>query len=214
MDMATLRSIAINALVLGGFATIGTGLVAFTNDQTHERIAESERAQLLQTLGELVDPSRYDNALESDIIEVVDHRLLGTAKSVTVYRARKNDLPIAVLIAPLAPDGYSGSIGLLVGINENGTLAGVRVTSHRETPGLGDAIEVPRSDWIESFAGRSLDTTPAAGWQVIKDGGEFDQFTGATITPRAVVAAVHKVLQYYRENRPKLYTVTMEKSAE
>jgi len=158
--------------------------------------------------------SRYDNALESDTIAVVDSDLLGSGENVTVYRARKNGLPIAVLIAPLAPDGYSGSIGLLVGINENGTLAGVRVTSHRETPGLGDDIEVQRSDWIESFAGRSLDKPSAAGWRVKKDGGDFDQFTGATITPRAVVAAVHKALQYYRENRIVLFADAVEKLVE
>jgi electron transport complex protein RnfG len=202
---APLRPISISALVLGCFALVGTGLVAFTNDQTHDRIAENRRARLVKALGELVDPSRYDNAIDSDSIEVSNRHLLGTEQNVTVYRARKSGRPIAVLLTPVAPGGYSGAIDLLVAINRDGTLAGVRVTSHRETPGLGDAIEVERSDWVKSFAGRSLENPSAGGWRLRKDGGEFDQLTGATITPRAVVSAVRKALQYYRENRDKLF---------
>ena len=210
----TLRSIAISALVLGCFALVGTGLVAFTSDQTRDRIAENRRAQILKALGELVDPSRYDNALESDTIEVSNGHLLGTEQYVTVYRARKSGRPIAVLLTPVAPGGYSGAINLLVAINRDGTLAGVRVTSHRETPGLGDAIEVERSDWVKSFAGRSLENPSVGGWRVRKDGGEFDQLTGATITPRAVVSAVRKALQYYRENREILFAEVELKSDE
>jgi electron transport complex protein RnfG len=211
---ATLRPIAISALVLSCFALVGTGLVAFTNDQTRDRIAENRRARLVKALGELVDPSRYDNAIDSDTIEVSNRHLLGTEQNVTVYRAWRNGRPIAVLLTPVAPGGYSGTIDLLVAINRDGTLAGVRVTSHRETPGLGDAIEVERSDWIKSFAGRSLENPSAGGWRLRKDGGEFDQLTGATITPRAVVSAVRKALQYYRENRDKLFALASLESDE
>lgn len=209
-----LRSIIISAWVLGGFALIGTGLVAFTHQQTAERIVANEKAQRLKALSELVDPSRYDNALDSDTITVTDSALLGTQAPVTVYRARKNGLPVAVLITPVAPDGYSGAIKLLVGINHDGRIAGVRVTAHRETPGLGDAIEISRSTWITTFAGKSLDNPAAPAWRVKKDGGEFDQFTGATITPRAVVTAVHKALQYYQRHRQALFAGQADKAGE
>jgi electron transport complex protein RnfG len=125
---------------------------------------------------------------------------------VTLYRAYRNGRPVAVLGTPVAPDGYSGSIRLLIGLYADGTLAGVRVLAHRETPGLGDFIEASRSDWILGFAGKSLHDPTASGWAVRKDGGVFDQFTGATITPRAVVKAVHRFLIYYEQQRERLFT--------
>ena len=95
----------------------------------------------------------------------------------------------------------AGRIELLVGIDRNGVLAGVRAITHKETPGLGDKINTNVSDWIFGFAGKSLNNPDASGWKVKKDGGEFDQFTGASVTPRAVVAAVYRALQYFQENR-------------
>ena len=200
------RSIAVTALVLSAFALAGTALVAITNEQTRERIAANEKARLIKALGELVDPSRYDNSPDVDTIKVRDEALLGAKDEVIVYRARMKGQPVAVILSALAPDGYSGAIHLLVGVNADGSLAGVRVTSHRETPGLGDAIEVQRSDWVHAFSGLSLSNPGASGWRVKKDGGDFDQFTGATITPRAVVSAVHRALQFYRNNRETLFT--------
>jgi electron transport complex protein RnfG len=114
---------------------------------------------------------------------------------------------VALVIAAVAPDGYSGSIRLLVGINRDGSLAGVRTLAHRETPGLGDRIEAQRDDWILGFAGKSLDRPALQAWRVKRDGGVFDQFTGATITPRAVVRAVKNSLIYYRDNREALFAV-------
>ena len=139
---------------------------------------------------------------------VQEPELLGTDETMTVYRARQGTQSVAVLFPVVAPDGYSGDIRLLVGIQANGELAGVRVLNHRETPGLGDAIETRRSDWIKQFAGLSLNAPPASAWKVRKDGGEFDQFAGATITPRAVIKAVRKALVFFEQNQATLFADT------
>ena len=167
----TLRSMAVAAGVLTLFAVVGVGLVALTEDSTHERIERNEREFLLRSLNDVLPGERYDNALFEDTIQVVDADLLGTTQPVTVYRARNNGRPEAVILTPVAPDGYSGAIRLLVGIDYDGTLTGVRVVAHRETPGLGDAIEVQRSDWIlgirpaqsESASARILGGAPRRG---------------------------------------------------
>jgi electron transport complex protein RnfG len=117
---------------------------------------------------------------------------------------------VAAVLASIAPDGYAGTIKLLVGINYDGSIAGVRVVSHKETPGLGDAIEAERSDWILGFNGHSLREPGEERWKVKKDGGIFDQFSGATITPRAIVAAVHNTLSYYQNNREALFAAAEE----
>lgn len=199
------RNIVTSAVLLGLFAMVGTGLVAFTHDVTRERIAATEREDLLRNLHRLVPAERHDNDLYTDTIQVTAPARLGTAEPVTVYRARRAGEPVAVVLSPVAPDGYSGDIRLLVGINRDGTLAGVRVTSHHETPGLGDPIEESRSDWILKFTGRSLQDPTEAQWKVKKDGGVFDQFTGATITPRAVVKAVRNALIYFQEHQDELF---------
>lgn len=200
---------AVSALVLAAFALIGTALVAITNSLTESRIAANEKAQQLRAFAELIDPARYNNQLDTDTLTVQDPELLGTSDNVLVYRARTNGEPVALLFGVVAPDGYSGNIDLLVGINRDGTLSGVRVTRHRETPGLGDVIEVERSDWILAFDGKSLKAPPEVSWRVKKDGGEFDQITGATITPRAVVGAVYRALQFYRDNRERLFATEL-----
>jgi electron transport complex protein RnfG len=202
-----LQQIAITAAVLLLFATIGTLLVALTYEGTRAQIAANEREALLRKLNVLVPPERYDNAIFEDTLQVTGAPLLGSMEPVTVYRARHGGEPVALVIAAVAPDGYSGSIRLLVGINRDGSLAGVRTLAHRETPGLGDRIEAQRDDWILGFAGMSLDRPPLAAWGVKRDGGAFDQFTGATITPRAVVKAVKNSLIYYRDNREALFAV-------
>ena len=207
------RQIIITTIILLMFAIIGTALVSYTFDSTRERIAANERATLLRKLHRLVPPERHDNVLLDDVIEVRNQRLLGTDEPVMVYRARKNGKAVALVIAPVAPDGYSGSIKLLVGINIDGTLSGVRAVAHRETPGLGDAIEEERSDWILGFTGRSLEQTPVDRWKVRKDGGDFDQLTGATITPRAVVQAVRNALLYYRQHQETLLAARIQEPA-
>jgi len=199
------RPVFISSVFLLLFAVVGSGLVAFTFDSTEERIAENQRRALLNSLNELVPTDRYDNDIFSDILMARNSELLGTDEPVPVYRARKGGWPVAAVLAPVAPDGYNGNIRLLVAINLDGTLAGVRVVQHRETPGLGDGIEASRSDWILGFNGKSLSSPAKKGWRVKRDGGQFDQFTGATITPRAVVKATHKALLYFRLHRQKLF---------
>lgn len=193
------------AATLTLFAIFGSGLVTFTYQVTAQHIAANERATLLRTLNALITPERYDNDLFNDFILVHNENLLGTNQPVILYRARKAGNPVAVLLTPIAPDGYNGAIRLLVGINYNGTLLGVRVISHQETPGLGDYIETRRSNWILAFKGRSLTNPKKSGWRVKRDDGVFDQVTGATITARAIVKAVHKALRFYQQQRPALF---------
>jgi electron transport complex protein RnfG len=198
-----IRQIAITAAILLLFAVIGTAMVAATYEGTRERIAANERATLLRKLSQLIPPDAYDNSLLDDSFELPAGEL--AASPLRVYRARREGRPVAVVMNAIAPDGYGGSIHLLVGIHFDGSVAGVRVVSHRETPGLGDGIDEERSDWILGFNGHSLDNTLPAQWAVRRDGGVFDQFTGATITPRAVVKAVHAALLYYRAHRDELF---------
>ena len=203
--MSMHQNIAISAATLSIFALCGVLLVALTERQTRHTIAENQRTALLQALSEVVRPQRYDNQLAADTRQVTAPEALGTSEPITVYRARNKSQPVAVAMQVIAPDGYSGEIELLVGINYDGTLSGVRVTRHRETPGLGDAIEMTRSPWLTGFDAKSLDNPGDSGWRVKKDGGEFDQFTGATITPRAIVGAVHRALHYFQDHKALLF---------
>ncbi|MBT8062568.1 MAG: electron transport complex subunit RsxG, partial [Gammaproteobacteria bacterium] len=148
----------------------------------------------------------YDNALHEDVLRITDEAFFQTQEPVTVYRARLGTEPVAVIMQVVAPDGYNGDIKLLVGVYADGSISGVRVVSHRETPGLGDPIEHQRSDWILDFNGRSLGNPEPAGWAVRRDGGVFDQFTGATITPRAVVEAVERALRYFEARHEYLFS--------
>ncbi len=210
---AIARSMGVAALILTGFAVVGTGLVAVTYTGTRDIIAEAQRAALEASLNQLVPADRYDNRVVEDRIEVVAPEWLGTDQPVTVYRARKDGQPVALFATPFAPDGYSGPIQLLIGVYADGTLAGARVLAHKETPGLGDGIDEKRSPWILAFTGKSLGNPEPARWKVKKDGGAFDQFTGATITPRAVIKATRKFLEYVQTHQAQLFapaTVTVK----
>ena len=131
---------------------------------------------------------------------------MGTSKIQTTYIARKNNTVIAVAMTSIAPDGYNGNIELITAINMDGSINGVRVLKHQETPGLGDKIELRRDDWIKSFNNKKMLSESDSRWAVVKDNGMFDQFTGATITPRAVVKAVKSTLLYFNENKTSLLT--------
>ncbi|MES9852615.1 MAG: electron transport complex subunit RsxG [Candidatus Thiodiazotropha sp. L084R] len=197
-------SILIAAGILATFAVAGTSLVSFTHVATKERIEQNERETLLQSLHALVPPERVDNDMVSDVIQVESFDLLGSERT-TVYRGRKLQQPVATVLTSVVPNGYSGPIKLLVAVRYDGTLGGVRVISHKETPGLGDKVEENRSDWIYSFNDKSLGNPSLAKWSVKRDGGYFDQFTGATITPRSIVTAVKNTLFYVRDNKDALY---------
>lgn len=194
-------------LILATFAIIATSLVSLTEESTHDKIIENERQTLLAALNALVDISRYDNDILTDTLSLAAVAELGTKDITQVYRARKGNTPIAAVFTSIAPNGYNGKIKLLVGIYYDGSLAGVRVIQHKETPGLGDKIDLKKADWILNFNGLSLQNPAESKWKVKKDGGEFDQFTGATITPRAIVTAVKKALLYFDAHRDELFEV-------
>lgn len=197
------RSMLKNATVLGLFAIATVGVVAAIQQGTAPRIAAAEREAQVQALAQILPAGSYDNHL-LDSSRLVQDELLGNKNPAPAYLATLGGKPSAVILQVTAPDGYSGSIRLLVGILADGRLAGVRALHHRETPGLGDKIELAKSRWILGFDGKSLTQPDEAGWAVKKDGGQFDQFAGATITPRAVVKAVHKALQYFDKHKAEL----------
>jgi electron transport complex protein RnfG len=189
------------ALITVVFA-IATTLLA---QATRARIERNEQASLRERLDALVSRESYDNDPLADRIDVIAPDLLGTAKAVSIYRARHNASPVAAFIRSIAPDGYRGAIELLIAIAPDGHLIGVQVLQHQETPGLGDAFENRAADWLPKFAGMSLSNPPQNRWTVRKDGGDFDAFTGATITPRAIVKAVRRSLEYYQANRERIW---------
>ncbi len=197
------RSMLRNSLVLGAFAVATVGTVSLLRYATAELIETAERHAQVRALGEILPPGSYDNDLLASSL-LLDAPLLGHRMPQPAYLASKDGQNTAVILRATAPDGYSGAIQLLIGIWADGRLAGVRVVGHKETPGLGDRIELSKSPWIRSFEGKSLDHPGDAGWAVKKDGGDFDQFAGATVTPRAVVKMVHQALQYFQANKAVL----------
>ncbi|GFE84551.1 electron transport complex subunit G [Steroidobacter agaridevorans] len=199
------RHIAVPTATLAIIAAVLTvGLVTFAN-LTRDRIARNQQVWIKQHLDALVPPQSYDNDPLVDTTEVTAPDLLGTTTPVTAYRMRKAGLPVAVAIRSIAPDGYRGPLELLVAIAPGGQLLGVQVIRHDETPGLGDAFENRDAGWLDKFRGLSLTKPPQQRWTVRRDGGDFDAFTGATITPRAIVKAVRRTLEFYQGNEDRLY---------
>nr|WP_136249801.1 electron transport complex subunit RsxG [Ningiella ruwaisensis] len=184
-----------NGLILAGFAVVSTGLIAMTFYATKDEIAAAQEKQLLSVLNELVPHDKHSNELHTDCIIVKADPLLGNQPQ-RIFRARQNGDNYAAIVETTAPDGYSGDIELVVAVDTNLNSLGARVIAHRETPGLGDKIDLRISDWIKSFTDVSYSEETRSRWQVKKDGGQFDQFTGATITPRAVVNAVKNAIIY------------------
>ena len=201
------RSTLQTAINLVFFAVVGTAILASVFYMTHDAIVKSEEAEKLKLITQIVPSSIFDNDIIQDTLSIPADPLLGNIDSTLAYRARIKGEPSAVVLEAVAPDGYSGKINLILAVRANGELAGVRVVSHRETPGLGDYIELPKSPWIKGFDGKSREVYKDANWKVKKDGGQFDYMAGATITPRAVIKAVNKALIYFGENRDKLFAV-------
>lgn len=192
-----------NAAGLGLFAVITVGLIAGTWTFTAPKIRKQVRLFEERALVEIL-PQTFEVPLLDATIELPPSKKLGNMESAQAFAGLVNNRVQAVILPAMAPDGYNGKITLLVGINRDGSIAGVRTITHKETPGLGDKINTNVSPWIYSFNGTSLANPNMEGWAVKKDGGEFDQFTGATITPRAVVGAVHRALLYFEQNRGRL----------
>lgn len=203
--MSRLREIASAGLLLGLVALLAAGLLAGVMHLTRERIAEADRQAELRALAAVLPPERYDNDPLEDGIGVAAPAWLGSPAPLRVWRARRGGAPVQLVLETVAPDGYAGPIRLLVGVAADGRIEGVRVTAHRETPGLGDGIEAGRSNWIERFDGRALGDPPAVRWTVRREGGDFDAFTGATITPRAVIHALRRCLQFVEKHGAALY---------
>ncbi len=205
---ALARSMGKNSALLSAFALLATVGIAGTFVLTKARIAEQEYQARARALLEIVPKSRHDNDLLSDSATLASAEAIEALRlngSGAAYTARRDGEAIAVIFPSVAPDGYTGDIELLVGVDRDGRIAGVRITKHRETPGLGDKVDLRKSAWALSFNGASLREPTLSRWGVKKDGGHFDQFTGATITPRAVVAAVRRTLQYAERHRETLF---------
>ncbi|SIT70403.1 electron transport complex protein RnfG [Ectothiorhodosinus mongolicus] len=202
------RNIIISTALLALFGLLGTTLVALIHDSTRERIAANIEAATLARLNEILPEDLYDNDILQDSLRLSDPLLGGD--DLEVYLARRQSEPVAVVFTVVARGGYSGDIHMLVGVFMDGRIAGTRVVAHRETPGLGDDIEATRSDWILGFNERSLADPEEDLWAVHRDGGVFDQFTGATVTPRAVVRAVRNALLYFQAYGSDLFQMTAE----
>ena len=194
-------------------AAVCTALVAATYQLTAERIVANERALLEQSLQPALSGQFYDSDVtESKLVLQQPHDLPGSDAAI-IYRVYRESAPVAALFVVSARDGFSGAIQLLIGIDFDGLVTSVRVLKHRETPGLGDRIELRRTDWILQFDGHSLHSPNTAGWAIHSDGGEFDQLTGASVTPRAIIKAIRDTLIYFDAHRDELFSLpaTVEK---
>lgn len=202
-----LDTIRRHGITLALFAAGTTGLSALVYTMTKSVIAEQAAMKQRQLFEQIISPDLYNNDMIAECYIVADESL-GNSLSHRVYIARKDDKPVAAAIESTAPDGYSGAIQLLVAADFAGHVLGSRVTEHNETPGLGDKIDTRISDWITHFSGKSINPQHHVKWAVKKDGGEFDQFTGATITPRAVVNAVNRTAIYIQTVPEKISTLS------
>ncbi len=199
------QAVVKTGVTLAVIAAICTALVAATYQLTEERIAANEKALLEQSLQPALAGLFYDSGVsESRLVLQPPHELPGNEPAF-VYRVYAEERPVAALFAVTARDGYAGPIRVLIGVDMAGVITGVRILQHRETPGLGDRIEASRSDWVFQFDGRSMGNPLLAGWALQIDGGEFDQLTGASVTPRAVIKAIRDTLLYFDANREQLF---------
>ncbi|MBC8494329.1 MAG: electron transport complex subunit RsxG [Candidatus Thioglobus sp.] len=186
-----IKRILKSGLLLFVFTLISIFFVSWTQNTTKAQITHNEEQLLIKRLGELV--SGYDNNILQDKYSKT-LKLHGVMQTINIYPAKKDGQVFAHLIEHTYPNGYSGNIRLLTGVSVDHQLLGVRAITHKETPGLGDKIETRKSNWIEQFSGLSLSNPSKDNWKVKRDGGVFDSFTGATITPRAIVTASYQLL--------------------
>jgi electron transport complex protein RnfG len=204
LDPAYRKRPAYHATLLAAIAMVTTALLAIGDLTTRDTIALRLAEDLKNSLAEVVPPSLHDNNLLDDTVLLKSQGSnLFHEPEVTIYRAQKNNEVVASAFEVIGK-GYAGDILILIGINRDGELLGVRIIAHQETPGLGDKIERSKSNWVEGFKGKSFENTDDAEWAVRKDGGQFDQFSGATITPRGIVSAVKRGIEFYRLNRQNI----------
>ncbi len=199
------RRAAWAAATLAGATLAAGALVMLVDGLVRPTIEARERARQAEAFESLLAGVPHDNDVLADVTWVRDPELLGTTEPVPVHRVRRAGRPVALVIEPVAPDGYVGAIALRIAVDVDGRILGTRVLRHHETPGLGGLIDLASSHWMDGFTGRSLGSPTSDRWQVRKDGGDFDQFTGATVTPRAVVRAIAACLLYVERHRDELY---------
>ncbi|RUO73436.1 electron transport complex subunit RsxG [Idiomarina ramblicola] len=204
----TFNSMQKNGLLLAAFAVIATSLVIGVQLLTEDKIEKQQQQQVLRTLNQLIPPALHDNDLYQSC-RLLEDPALGTRKAQPLYRAWVDGTPTALAAEIVAPDGYSGAIHLLLAIKPNGEVLGVRTLRHKETPGLGDKIDVEKSNWIKSFAEKRIRGEDDTRWAVQRDGGMFDQFTGATITPRAVISAVKRATLKLQQQADVLFNADL-----
>lgn len=216
-SISALNTVRKSSLSIALFAVLSAAVISFTQVGTKDRISDNIRAAQSRALFEIysaeIDPDLFDHQISLDALTLN----LNLNEPAIGYQAIVDDQVVGVILPVLTSEGYSGDIELLVGINPDTSIQGVRVVTHRETPGLGDNIELSKSDWILSFNGKVRSTPDDPKWAVKKDGGEFDQFTGATITPRAIVEATGVALDYFNANptlliRPQTSQASEEKT--
>jgi electron transport complex protein RnfG len=195
------------AAIMLAFAFIGTLLLATVFDVTRAPIEASEKAARLSLFKEILPAENYDNDLLASQVTIAPNALLGNRLPSIANVAKQQQQTAGVILEAIAHDGYSGDIKLLIAIRADGSISGVRVLAHKETPGLGDYIDIAHGNWIKLFDNESLEKTAAEKWQVKQDGGQYDYMVGATITPRAVVKAVKQALQFYQQNKQTLFAV-------
>lgn len=203
-----------SGLTLAAIAAICTTLVAFTYQLTDERIEANEQAWLEQSLQPALSGLFFDSGVSESVLTVpAPHELPGSGDAI-IYRVYSGESPVAALFVVSARDGYAGAIKVLVGVDISGKVTGVHVLAHRETPGLGDRIESSKTDWVRQFDGRSLEDPATGAWKIKRDGGEFDQLTGASVTPRAIVKAVRETLEYFDANAVAIFVAAADANDE
>lgn len=207
MNTPALRNALRASLLLLIFAGVATAMLATTFDVTRTEIMHNEQQAKRALIAQVLPATLHDNDLLDARLSLAADEMLGTRATSNAWIARKQGQTTGVVLEAIAPDGYSGDIALLIGLRADGQIIGVRVTAHKETPGLGDYIEFAKSRWITQFDGKSITTPPEASWKVQRDGGNFDARAGATITPRAIVKAVHGALQYFGQHRARLLSL-------
>jgi electron transport complex protein RnfG len=197
-----------SGVTLAAIGAVCAALVAITYSLTSERIAANEQAWLEKSLEPALAGLTFEGSVsESMLVLSTPHDLPGP-DDVIIYRVYADEHPVAALFAVTARDGYAGAIRVLIGIEYDGTITGIRILEHRETPGLGDKIVSSRSDWVYQFDGRSLGDPRLEEWAIKRDGGEFDQLTGASVTPRAVIKVAKETLIYFAAHRDEIFSAS------
>jgi electron transport complex protein RnfG len=207
MQETILKHATKTAITLVAFAFVGTAMLAYVFDITRAPIEANEKEARLALFKQILPESTYDNDLLKDSVEIAPNEQLGNHQPTVANIAKLNNKTAGVILEAIAHDGYSGDIKLLIAIRADGSISGVRVLAHKETPGLGDYIDIAHGNWIKLFNDESVNKTAVEQWRVKKDGGKFDYMVGATITPRAVVKAVLKSLQFFETNKQTLFAV-------